>query len=77
MLVVCNFTPVARHAYRLGVPLPGHWREIVNTDAAMYGGSNVGNEGGILTDGGEQHGQPHSLSLTLPPLSTLILLRDG
>ena len=76
-LVVCNFTPVPRHAYRLGVPLPGHWREIVNTDAATYGGSNVGNQGGVWTDGDERHGFPHSVSLTLPPLSTLILLRDG
>jgi 1,4-alpha-glucan branching enzyme len=77
VLVVCNFTPVVRHDYRLGVPQPGHWREIVNTDAGIYGGSNVGNSGGAFTDGGEQHGQPYSISLTLPPLSTLILLRDG
>ncbi len=75
-LVVCNFTPMPRTHYRLGVPAPGHWREIVNTDAGLYGGSNAGNSGGAYADGGEQHGFAHSVSLTLPPLSTLILLRD-
>ena len=75
-LVVCNFTPVPRHDYRLGVPHGGHWREIVNTDAALYGGSNLGNDGGVRADDAGQHGFPHSVSLTLPPLSTLILLRD-
>ena len=75
-LVVCNFTPVPRHGYRLGVPAPGHWREILNTDAAVYGGSNLGNSGGAWTEGAPLHDQPHSLSLVLPPLGTIILIRD-
>ena len=73
-LVVCNFTPVPRCDYRIGVPRRGLWREIVNTDAAVYGGSNTGNSGGVQGDGPAQHGQPASLLLTLPPLSTLVLI---
>jgi 1,4-alpha-glucan branching enzyme len=73
VLVVCNFTPVPRHNYRIGAPQPGDWEEILNTDAAVYGGSNLGNEGITHADGGPQHGQPCSLSLTLPPLATIIL----
>ena len=75
-LVICNFTPLPRFGYRLGVPSPGHWREIVNTDAEIYGGANLGNSGGAWTDGGELHDQPHSLALTLPPLATVILVLD-
>jgi 1,4-alpha-glucan branching enzyme len=75
VLVVCNFTPVPRHGYRIGVPLPGFWREAINTDAQLYGGSNVGNLGGIHSEGLSAHGRPHSLSLTLPPLATVILER--
>ncbi len=47
VVVVCNFTPVPRHGYRIGVPQPGYYRERLNTDAALYGGSNVGNGGGV------------------------------
>ena len=72
-LVVCNFTPVPRHAYRIGVPQAGAWQEILNTDAAIYGGSNLGNGGTVQSADVESHGMPASLSLTLPPLSTLIL----
>jgi 1,4-alpha-glucan branching enzyme len=71
--VVCNFTPVVRHGYRIGVPLPGLWRERLNTDAACYGGSNVGNAGAVASEPVPWHGQPHSLCLTLPPLATLVL----
>ena len=71
-LVACNFTPVPRHDYRVGVTLPGFWREVVNTDASVYGGSNVGNRGGIHAEGVAAHGRPHSLVLTLPPLATVI-----
>ncbi|MBC7800736.1 MAG: 1,4-alpha-glucan branching protein GlgB [Gemmatimonadaceae bacterium] len=71
-LVVCNFTPVPRHAYRVGVPHAGAWREVLNTDAARYGGSNIGNGGGVAADDEPSHGFPASLSLTLPPLATLI-----
>jgi 1,4-alpha-glucan branching enzyme len=74
-LVACNFTPLPRHGYRVGVPLPGFWREVINTDAQAYGGSNLGNLGGVRSDALPSHGRPHSLSLTLPPLATIILER--
>ncbi|WP_426955843.1 1,4-alpha-glucan branching protein GlgB [Muricoccus radiodurans] len=73
VLVVCNLTPVPRHGYRLGVPQAGRWREILNTDADVYGGSGVGNSGGVEAASDPSHGQPASLTLTLPPLATLIL----
>jgi 1,4-alpha-glucan branching enzyme len=73
VLAVCNFTPVPRYGYRLGVPLPGTWHEIVNTDAAVYGGSNMGNGGVVQTEPHPSHDLPASLVLTLPPLATLIL----
>ena len=73
VLVVCNFTPVPRYGYRLGVPRRGAWREVVNTDAAVYGGANLGNGGVIHADDLPSHDQPASVSLTLPPLATLIL----
>ncbi|SNB68452.1 1,4-alpha-glucan branching enzyme [Arboricoccus pini] len=73
VVVVCNFTPVVRHGYRLGVPHGGLYREVINTDAGDYGGSGVGN-GGVV-EGVEEgfHGRPASITLTLPPLSTLVL----
>jgi 1,4-alpha-glucan branching enzyme len=74
-LVACNFTPVPRHFYRVGVPLPGFWREVINTDAQAYGGSNLGNLGGVRSDELFSHGRPYSLSLTLPPLATIVLER--
>jgi 1,4-alpha-glucan branching enzyme len=73
VLVVCNFTPVPRHAYRVGVPQPGHWRELANSDALAYGGSGMGNLGGVASESVAAHGRPHSLSLTLPPLATVVL----
>jgi 1,4-alpha-glucan branching enzyme len=75
-IVASNFTPVARKGYRIGVPLSGFYREVVNTDAAEYGGGNVGNLGGVMTEDTESHGRPCSLTLTLPPLSTLILVLE-
>jgi 1,4-alpha-glucan branching enzyme len=72
VLVVCNFTPVVRRDYRVGVPAGGYWRERINTDAAVYGGSNVGNAGGVVSEGTSCHNRPFSLRLTLPPLATLI-----
>lgn len=70
-VTVCNFTPEVRHHYRIGVPRKGRYREILNTDAAVYGGSNIGNpELHALPDG--HAGQPHALSLTLPPLATVV-----
>ncbi|MDE2023488.1 MAG: 1,4-alpha-glucan branching protein GlgB [Gammaproteobacteria bacterium] len=72
-LVVSNFTPVPRYGYRLGVPLAGYWREALNTDAAVYGGNNLGNAGGVSTEPIAAHGYGQSLVLVLPPLATLIL----
>ena len=77
VVVLCNFTPMARYDYRIGVPLPGYYRERVNTDAAIYGGSNVGNSGGVFAEDSSSHGRPHSLRLTLPPLGTVILERQA
>ena len=73
VLVVCNFTPVPRDAYRLGVPRAGKWRELLNSDSAIYGGSGKGNLGVAATEAVAAHGHPQSLSLTLPPLSALYL----
>ncbi len=73
VLVLCNFTPVPRPAYRVGVPKSGEWREILNSDAAVYGGANIGNGGGVWTEDVPAHGQDASVSVMLPPLSTLFL----
>jgi 1,4-alpha-glucan branching enzyme len=75
-IVVSNFTPVPRETYRIGVPLAGFYREAVNTDAGQYGGSNVGNLGGVMAEATPSHGQPCSLTLTIPPLATVILVLD-
>jgi 1,4-alpha-glucan branching enzyme len=75
VLGVGNMTPVPRY-YRLGVPYAGTWQERLNTDAAVYGGSNVGNGGAVAAADVPSHGQPASLSLTLPPLATLVLRFD-
>ncbi len=69
MLVLCNFTPVPRYSYRVGTPRGGQWQEILNSDAARYGGSNMGNLGGAESAPIGLHGRPYSLTLTLPPLS--------
>jgi 1,4-alpha-glucan branching enzyme len=69
ILVACNFTPVPRYSYRLGSPRSGYWQEILNSDAGDYGGSNMGNLGGVETVPVPLHGRPHSLTITLPPLS--------
>ena len=71
LLCVGNFTPVPRHHYRVGVPAAGRYRELLNSDAGLYGGSNIGNSGGVHTEASPCHGHPYSLSLTLPPLSML------
>jgi 1,4-alpha-glucan branching enzyme len=71
--VVCNFTPVVRRNYRVGVPLGGRHIEILNTDAREYGGSGVGNAGSVEAEAVPWHGRPHSLALTLPPLAALLL----
>ncbi|MCX7785274.1 MAG: 1,4-alpha-glucan branching protein GlgB [candidate division WOR-3 bacterium] len=71
--VVCNFTPVPRENYRIGVPKSGFWQELLNSDAKEYGGSGIGNLGGVNSNPTAWHNRPYSLLLTLPPLSALIL----
>ncbi len=73
LLAVCNFTPVPRQGYRVGVPHPGRWRECLNSDSGYYGGSNVGNDGEVTAEAVPAHGRPQSLALTLPPLATIWL----
>jgi 1,4-alpha-glucan branching enzyme len=73
VLVVCNFTPVPRFNYRVGVPRGGFWKEILNSDAKEYGGSGMGNFGGLTADHHSFHGRHYSLNLTLPPLAILFL----
>jgi len=70
-LVICNFTPVPRHNYRVGVPQPGLWEERLNSDAPLYGGSGQGNMGGQETSPVAAHGFYQSLNLTLPPLGVV------
>ena len=77
VLVACNFTPMPRPNYVLGVPRPGYWREVLNSDATLYGGSGIGNFGGVESAPVAAHGRYHSVTLTLPPLSTVLLRREG
>jgi 1,4-alpha-glucan branching enzyme len=77
VLVVANFTPVPREAYRIGVPFAGRWTEVINSDSATYAGSNYGNSGGAFTDDEPSHGQALSLVLNLPPLAVLMLRPEG
>jgi 1,4-alpha-glucan branching enzyme len=72
LLFVCNFTPVVRQNYRVGVPLDGLWKEILNSDAALYGGSGQGNFGGLAAMPLPIHGRPFSLNMTLPPLGIVV-----
>lgn len=73
ILVVCNFTPVPRYNYLIGVPEKGYWKELLNSDSEFYGGSGMGNSGGVQTTSIPWNGRPYSLSLTLPPLAVLFL----
>jgi 1,4-alpha-glucan branching enzyme len=73
VVAILNFTPVVREAYRIGVPEPGYYRELLNSDAVWYAGGNVGNEGGVYTEVVPAHGHAQSLRLTLPPLAGLML----
>jgi 1,4-alpha-glucan branching enzyme len=66
-------TPVPRHNYRVGVPRPGFYREILNSDASLYGGGNIGNAGGVQSEPTPMHGRQHSVKITLPPLGMLVL----
>ena len=72
-LVVVNFTPEVRHDYRVPVPFSCNWREALNTDAGIYGGSNVGNAGVVQAI---EHGDHAEIRLTLPPLAALFLVPE-
>jgi 1,4-alpha-glucan branching enzyme len=76
ILIACNFTPVPRVGYMVGVPTGGYWKELLNSDAREYGGSGSGNMGGADALPEETHGRPYSLRLTLPPLGALFLKRS-
>jgi len=71
ILIVCNFTPVVRHNYRVGAPRGGFWRELLNSDAQDYGGSGQGNLGGVEAAPVPLHGRPYSLTVSLPPLAAV------
>lgn len=73
VLVALNFTPVPRESYRIGVPTPGLWTELLNSDAKIYGGSGLGNAGAVMAEEIESFDHPYSLTLTLPPLAAVFL----
>jgi 1,4-alpha-glucan branching enzyme len=73
VVVAANFTPVPREGYRLGVPAPGFYRELLNSDSSHYGGGNVGNFGGRQSEPMPWQGQQHSITLTVPPLGVVFL----
>jgi 1,4-alpha-glucan branching enzyme len=77
ILTVCNFTPVPRLNYRVGAPAPGFWKEVLNSDAQEYGGSGMGNMGGMEATPIPCHGQPLSLNITLPPLGIVFFKHDS
>jgi 1,4-alpha-glucan branching enzyme len=72
LMFACNFTPVPRYQYRIGVPSGGFWDEILNSDGRIYGGSGLGNFGGLEAEEVSHHGRPFSLNITLPPLGIVI-----
>jgi 1,4-alpha-glucan branching enzyme len=75
--VVVNFSPMVHEGYRIGLPHAGSWTELVNTDAQLYGGSGVGNFGGVVADEAPSHGLPASAALRVPPLGALYLKWEG
>lgn len=77
IVIACNFTPVPRWNYRIGVPRSGYWKELINSDAEVYGGSGMGNFGGIWSDNHSHHGRSHSISATLPPLSIVLFKEES
>jgi 1,4-alpha-glucan branching enzyme len=72
-VAIVNFTPVPRRGYRVGVPVDGDYQEILNSDADVYGGSNMGNQGRLSSEAIRSHGYEFSLSVTVPPLGFLLL----
>ncbi len=77
ILAVCNFTPVLRENYRIGVPYAGYWREVLNSDAVEYEGSGQGNSGGVQSSPFPCHGRYDSISITLPPLGIVVFKRQS
>lgn len=77
ILVICNFTPVPRMGYRVGVPRGGFWKEVLNSDSEFYGGSGLGNAGGVQAESVPFHGRPCSLCVTLPPLAAVYFKSEG
>jgi 1,4-alpha-glucan branching enzyme len=77
ILVACNFTPVPRYNYQVGVPRAGFWSEVLNSDAVEYWGSGQGNMGGVESSPWGAHGRPHSVLVTLPPLGIVFLKWEG
>ncbi|HZR42912.1 MAG TPA: alpha amylase C-terminal domain-containing protein, partial [Ktedonobacteraceae bacterium] len=75
LIFICNFTPVPRHGYRLGVPDPGEYYEVLNSDALHYGGSGLVNDNPMPSGPIYWQSCPHSILLTLPPLATVVLKR--
>ena len=76
-VIAANFTPVTRCGYRIGLPLPGFWREVLNSDASVYGGSGCGNMGGVTAEDMPFHGKDFSAEITLPPLSCTVFVKDA
>jgi len=76
LIFIFNLTPVPRFNYRIGVPEEGFYKELLNSDSYIYGGSNLGNNGGVWSQNYPFHGKPHSIELTLPPLAVLILKKS-
>lgn len=77
IVAICNFTPMTWHNYHVGMPLPGFWKELLNSDAAIYGGSGQGNLGGKKTDPIAFHGRPQSIELTIPPLGIIFFKKEN
>jgi 1,4-alpha-glucan branching enzyme len=77
LLICCNFTPVPRDKYGFGVPEPGAYREIFNTDSEWFGGSNMGNGNPVESKPVPRHGREHSISITLPPLGVVVFQRTS
>jgi 1,4-alpha-glucan branching enzyme len=77
VVIACNFTPVPRHNYRIGVPFDGQWQEVLNSDAPLYGGSGQGNIGGVASAPVSWHGEMQSINVTLPPLGMVVFKAPG
>ena len=73
LITICNFTPIVRREYRIGVPNSAHYRELLNSDSSIYGGGNQGNSGGVESEPTASHGMDNSINLTIPPLGVIVL----